>query len=429
MAQTYAVRTERMAKKIILCVDDEKIVLESLRGELEGKFSDAYALEFAESGDEALEVIEDLAAGGDELALVVTDYIMPGLKGDEVLTRIYASHPDALQIMLTGQANLEGITNAINNAKLYRYISKPWERSDLLLTIKEAVKSHEQEMELRQHQLILEDTVKVRTRELETALATLKESQAQLLVSEKMAVLGGLVAGVAHEINTPVGIGVTAASHLESKVQEVAQLYEEDELTKEGYEEFLNSAIEGSQIILRNLNAAANLIHSFKLVAVDQSSEAVRTFNLKEYINTILLSLQPELKQTRISTEIDCADDLRMTSYPGDISQIFTNLIMNSIAHGFNQGADAGAIKIEIKRDSGRAVIRYTDNGKGIPGEIIHKIFDPFFTTNRQAGRSGLGMHIVYNIVTQKLKGEILCKDTQSKGVLFVIGIPLTVAA
>ena len=418
-----------MNKRIILCVDDEKIVLESLRGELEGKFKDPYALEFAESGDEALEVVDDLIAQGDQLALVVTDYIMPGLKGDEVLARIYEKYPDARQIMLTGQANLEGITNAINNAKLYRYISKPWERSDLLLTIEEAIKSYAQEIQLREHQLILEDTVKVRTSELENALSTLKENQEQLLVSEKMAVLGGLVAGVAHEINTPIGIGVTAASHLESKIQEVAQLYQDDELTQDGYEEFLRGAIEGSQIILRNLETAANLVHSFKLVAVDQSSEAIRTFNLGEYINTILLSLQPELKQTRISIEVDCPDDLKMTSYPGDISQIFTNLIMNSITHGFNQGANAGQIKIEIRRDGADAQIRYMDNGKGIPSDIMHKIFDPFFTTNRQAGRSGLGMHIVYNIITQKLKGAISCKDTQSKGVLFVIRTPVTLAS
>lgn len=414
-----------MNKKIILCVDDEKIVLESLRGELEGKFPEPYALEFAESGDEALEVIEDLLADDDELVLVVTDYIMPGLKGDEVLAKVYEKSPDTRQIMLTGQANLEGITNAINNAKLYRYISKPWEKSDLLLTIREALKSHEQEMRIREHQATLEDTVKQRTRELEDALADLRNSQEQLLVSEKMAVLGGLVAGVAHEINTPVGVGVTAASHLESKVKEVARFYREGELTEEKYEEFLDNAIEGSQIILRNLRTAADLVSSFKLVAVDQSSEAMRDFNLKDYLHTIVQSLQPELKQARIAIEIDCPDDILMKSYPGDFSQIFTNLIMNSVAHGFNHGADAGSIRIEVKRDGGDAAIRYSDTGKGIPASIIHKVFDPFFTTNRQAGRSGLGMHIVYNIVTQKLKGTISCEDTASQGALFAIRTPI----
>lgn len=418
-----------MGKRIIICVDDEKIVLESLRGELAGKFKDPYVLEFAESGDEALEVIADLVADGDQLALVVTDYIMPGLKGDEVLSRVNAKYPDARQIMLTGQANLEGITNAINNANLYRYISKPWERSDLLLTVQEALKSYEQEIQIREHQANLENTVKIRTRELEDALATLRESQEQLLVSEKMAVLGGLVAGVAHEINTPVGIGVTAASHLESKIQEVTQLYRSDELTQEGYEEFLESATEGSQIILRNLKTAADLVHSFKLVAVDQSSEAIRTFDLREYIGAILMSLQPELKQTRIEVEVEGPDKLKMTSYPGDISQILTNLIVNSIAHGYNQGADPGTIRINIGQEGEMATINYTDDGKGIPAEIIHKIFDPFFTTNRQAGRSGLGMHIVYNLITQKLKGTISCKNNQAKGVLFVIKIPVAVTA
>jgi signal transduction histidine kinase len=416
-----------VSKKVILCVDDEKIVLESLRGELEGKFPDPYTLEFAESGDEALEVIDELRDSGDELALIITDYIMPGLKGDDVLIAVQEKCPDARQIMLTGQANLEGITNAINNASLYRYISKPWERNDLLLTINEALLSRERELKIREHQAILEETVKARTRELEQALADLKESQSQLLVSEKMAVLGGLVAGVAHEINTPVGIGVTAASHLESQVGEIAELYHKGELTQEGYEEFLNNAIEGSRIILRNLKTAADLVHSFKLVAVDQSSENSRTFNLSDYLDVILMSLQPELKQARITVEVDCPASLRMTSYPGDISQIFTNLIMNSIAHGFSQGANPGTIRIEARLEGNDAILRYTDDGKGIPGDILHKIFDPFFTTNRQGGRSGLGMHIVYNLVTQRLQGSITCKDTGSKGALFVIKVPVTI--
>lgn len=414
-----------MNKKIILCVDDEKIVLESLHSELEGELPEPYALEFAESGDEALEVIADLLAEGDELVLIVTDYIMPGFKGDEVLVKVYAESPDSRQIMLTGQANLEGITNAINNAKLYRYISKPWEKSDLLLTIREALKSHEQEMQIRKYQATLEDTVKQRTRALEEALADLRNSQEQLLVSEKMAVLGGLVAGVAHEINTPVGVGVTAASHLETKVQEVARLYRRGELTEEKYEEFLDNAIEGSQIILRNLRTAASLVSSFKLVAVDQSSEAMRDFNLKDYLHTIVQSLQPELKQTRISVDIDCPDDMLMKSYPGDFSQIFTNLIMNSLAHGFDQGAEAGNIRIAVKNEGGNALIRYSDTGKGIAADVIRKVFDPFFTTNRQGGRSGLGMHIVYNIVMQKLKGTISCEDTAGQGALFIIRTPI----
>lgn len=415
-----------MNKKIILCVDDEKIVLESLRSELEGELAEPYALEFAESGDEALEVIAELLEAGDELVLIVTDYIMPGFRGDEVLVKVYEESPDSRQIMLTGQASVEGISNAINNAKLYRYISKPWEKSDLLLTIREALKSHEQERQIRAYQATLEDTVRQRTRALEQALAELRDSQEQLLVSEKMAVLGGLVAGVAHEINTPVGVGVTAASHLESKVKEIASLYRNGELTEEKYEEFLDSAIEGSQIILRNLRAAAGLVSSFKLVAVDQSSEAMRDFNLNDYLHTIVQSLQPELKQTQIAIEIDCPGDLLMKSYPGDFSQIFTNLIMNSVAHGFNQGVDAGSIRIEVNKEGRTATIRYSDTGKGIPTEIIRKVFDPFFTTNRQGGRSGLGMHIVYNIVMQKLKGTISCEDTAGRGALFIIRTPIT---
>jgi signal transduction histidine kinase len=416
-----------MNNKVILCVDDEKIVLESLRSELEGKFEDQYILEFAESGAEALEVITELIADGDLLALIITDYLMPGLKGDEILAKMCKEQPDSKQIMLTGQASLEGITNAINNAKLYRYIAKPWEKSDLLLTIKEAIKSYEQEIQLKEHQKILEETVRQRTCELEKTLVELKESQDQLVASEKMAVLGGLVAGIAHEINTPVGVGVTAASHMESKIREIVKLYEEDELTREDYEEFLHTAIEGAQIILRNLQTAANLVSSFKQVAVDQSSEAVRAFKLRQYIDEILMTLNPELKYTKIRIEVDCPDDLALDSYPGDFSQIFTNLIMNSIAHGFNGGKDPGNIRIRIERDGAELVIRYSDDGMGIPDHILNRIFDPFVTTDRNSGRSGLGMHIIYNIITHRLKGSIVCENTLQKGALFVIRMPVTI--
>ncbi len=417
-----------MNRKVILCVDDEKIVLESLRSELEGHFGEEYDLEFAESGAEALEVITELIEAKDKLALIITDYLMPGIKGDEILARIFQEQPESKQIMLTGQANLEGITNAINNAKLYRYISKPWEKSDLILTISEAVKSYEQEMQIKQHHIILEETVRARTSELEQTLMYLKNSQEQLVASEKMALLGGLVAGIAHEINTPLGVGVTAASHLESQLRNVVRLYHDAELTKEEYEAFLDSAVEGIHILLRNLEAAANLVSSFKLVAVDQSSEALREFRIKEYLKSILLSLQPETKQAPINIEVDCPEDLVINSYPGDFSQIFTNLIMNSIMHGFNEGTESGTISIAVgKPDEEHIKILYTDTGKGISAEIIPRIFDPFFTTNRQSGRSGLGMHIVYNIITHHLKGTVACEDTASQGARFVITVPLII--
>ncbi len=417
-----------MNRKVILCVDDEKIVLESLRSELESHFSDEYDLEFAESGTEALEVITELVDANDKLALIITDYLMPGIKGDEILARIFQEQPESKQIMLTGHANLEGITNAINNAKLYRYISKPWEKSDLILTITEAVKSYEQEMQIKQHHVILEETVRARTRELEQTLMDLKNSQEQLVASEKMALLGGLVAGIAHEINTPLGVGVTAASHLESQLRNVVRLYQEAELTREEYENFLDSAVEGIHILLRNLEAAANLVSSFKLVAVDQSSEALREFKFKEYLKSILLSLQPETKQAPVQINVDCPEDLMIDSYPGDFSQIFTNLIMNSIMHGFNEGKESGSITIAVSRqDAGHIKILYSDTGKGIPAEIIPKIFDPFFTTNRQSGRSGLGMHIVYNIITHHLKGTVVCEESAAQGARFIITVPLKI--
>jgi signal transduction histidine kinase len=264
---------------------------------------------------------------------------------------------------------------------------------------------------------VLEQKVTERTRELE-------QSREQLVESEKMAALGGLVAGVAHEINTPVGNGVTAASSLNTSTKKIAESYRSGELTSEEYEEYLETALEGTEIILRNLTYAAELIKSFKMVAIDQSSEAKRDFNLGEYIKEVLLSLQPQLKNTKVKIGVECHKDIFLSSYPGAFSQIITNLVLNSLMHAYDKGSE-GNIRIQCSMDANFMTFHYTDDGKGIGPESINKIFDPFFTTNRQAGGTGLGMHILYNLVTQKLKGTINCQSSLGKGVCFKIRVPV----
>jgi len=282
--------------------------------------------------------------------------------------------------------------------------------------------------ELNEH---LEKKVDNRTRELKEAndelqntLMELKETQNYLIHAEKMASLGDLVAGVAHEINTPVGMSLTGITHFIDITNELNETYLKDEMSQDDFEKYLKYSLELSNSINSSLVKAANLIRSFKEVSVDQSSDAQRTFNMKDYLEEILLSLHHEIKRKKHNIHIDCEDDLVITSCPGSFSQILTNLIMNSFIHAF-KGNIVGNIIIEVQRDNDILFLTYTDDGRGIAQENLSKIFDPFFTTNRQDGGSGLGLNIIFNIVNTTLKGKIECSSLENIGVEFKIIIPL----
>ena len=260
---------------------------------------------------------------------------------------------------------------------------------------------------------------------LNDLLDTLKDAQDQLVQSEKMSALGGLVAGIAHEINTPVGISLTASSFLEQKTKAIEDLLMSDNMNKGDLEKYLKTASEASSIILTNLKRGASLIQSFKQVAVDQSNEELRYFNFSKCIDETLLSLKPNFKRGGHSVEVHIDDDIYLTNYPGVFSQIFTNLVINSIKHGFGDEITEGFMEIKASCGTEFLEIQYKDNGVGMDRETIAKIYDPFFTTKRSQGGNGLGMNIVYNLVTQKLKGEIQCKSVLSRGTTFSITIPV----
>jgi signal transduction histidine kinase len=260
--------------------------------------------------------------------------------------------------------------------------------------------------------------------ELRRTLEELQATQKQLLESEKMAALGGLVAGVAHEINTPLGVTVTAASHLQEEARRIGQLAAANTLTAEQLEQFHVAANESSEIILRNLNRADRLIRSFKQVAVDQSSEERRTIELGAYLNEILISLGPALRKTSLRVHVDCPEPVRVHTYPGAIYQIVSNLLMNSVFHAFAPG-QAGEIAITVKRSGNDVELTYRDNGKGMTEAVRARIFEPFFTTRRGEGGSGLGMHVVYNLVTQLLGGKIHVESTPGSGATFQIELPV----
>jgi signal transduction histidine kinase len=269
----------------------------------------------------------------------------------------------------------------------------------------------------------LEKTVQERTHDLQTTLEDLKLTQKQLVESEKMAALGALVAGVAHEINTPVGVSVTANSFLQQKTKDMLHVLEENKLKKSDLTGYLSAANESTQIISNNLKRASELVKGFKQVAVDQTSEVKREFGVKGYLEEIIFSLGPSMKGSNVDVQLGVSEDIIINSYPGVFSQIFTNLIINSLTHAFNKG-DKGTILIKVAKES-QLILEYRDNGKGMLPEVKKKIFDPFFTTNRANGGTGLGMHIVYNLVTQTLGGTITCESMHNEGTTFLINLPL----
>jgi PAS domain S-box-containing protein len=268
------------------------------------------------------------------------------------------------------------------------------------------------------------DALSKQVEETTRALERLREAQAQLVRTEKLAGLGAMVAGMAHEINTPVGVGVTAASTLQARATELKKQYESAELKRSDLEQFVAIADESTAIILRNLQRAAALTMGFKQLTVDQTSGERREFELKPYVNEVLLSLAPKLKKTTHRVEVDCPGDLILDSYPGAFAQILTNFITNSLIHGF-EGRESGHIRITVRPEQQWVTLLYSDDGCGIPREHLSRVFDPFFTTKRGSGGSGLGLHIVYNLVTQLLGGTIEVSSEPGRGAEFSLRFPL----
>ncbi|MCV2885751.1 ATP-binding protein [Aestuariibacter sp. AA17] len=288
------------------------------------------------------------------------------------------------------------------------------------------------EEEQRKLQASLEEKVNQRTvalkeanQELIQTLEKLHQFQRQLVQNEKMASLGDMVAGVAHEVNTPIGLGVTASTMMLDRLEQLTKEFESKTLKASSLEKFIGEGKENLNIIYRNLNRAAELISSFKQVAVDQSSETSRVFSFGQLMDEILLSLRPKLKKEKHHINVKCDSDLYIESKAGPINQIMINLIMNSVIHGF-EFMDSGEIDIDVSLiDDNKLKLIYKDNGKGIPEHLRKRIFDPFVTTKRGQGGSGLGMHLVYNLVTQALNGSISINSQEGSGVEFQIIFPV----
>lgn len=274
--------------------------------------------------------------------------------------------------------------------------------------------------------LVSERESRQRAVELAQTLENLEMTQAHLIESEKMASLGGLVAGVAHEINTPIGIGVTAASTLADHTEKAVAAYESKQLKGSALTTYFDIALRSSRLILNNLDRVSELVQSFKQTAVDQTHLEQRRFEVKKYLQDTLLTLMPHLKKTPHHILVSGDEQLEINSYPGALSQVITNLIMNSLRHAYPEDK-AGTLRFDITEDNHLVKIVYSDDGCGIPAQHLGKIFEPFFTTARAQGGTGLGLHIVYNLVTQKLQGTIQVQSEIGVGTTFILRLPLTV--
>ncbi len=328
-------------------------------------------------------------------------------------------------------------------AMYYREVRTPTEAELALISTAShlagiALQRHRRLRELTLHREHLEVLVAARTaaltsaveradrinRELSGALATLSKAKDELVRRDKLAALGVLVAGIAHELNTPIGNSVVAATSLAERTHEL-RAHLAQGLRRSELERFLDAAGEAGELLVRNLKRAASLVAGFKQIAVDQTSAERRQFSLTALLTDLAAPLQVAAKASHVRMEHDIAASLQMDSYPGPLSQVVTELVDNCLAHAF-AGRNDGVIRIEARADGATLSITVADNGAGMAPDVQSNIYDPFFTTNSAGGRSGLGLHVVHNIVSNVLGGTISLDSAEHAGACFTLLLPAT---
>jgi len=275
-------------------------------------------------------------------------------------------------------------------------------------------------VEMKQYQDVLQQT----NEQLAKTVEQLQSTQEALVESNTLASLGGLVAGVAHELNTPIGVAVTSASYLTEQFRQIEVLHQKGAMTELDFTGCLSKSMEISDVLESNLLRAANLISSFKQVAVDQTHFFAENFDLKEYLSTVIASLSPEIKGTGLAIHLVVPDEISLKSFPGAFAQVVVNLLQNCLRHAFDAG-EAGDLTIKAESRDDMAVIRFIDDGKGISPEDLPHIFKPFYTTKKGKGGTGLGLNILYNLIHQKLEGSIEVLSQLGHGTEFKITVPL----
>ena len=359
------------------------------------------------------------------------------LKDDTELKQLQYSYNQVIDDLIASQSKLDQAQVDLKTA------NRKLDDQNLLLEQEVAKKTaalsqimldlEEQKDELLSKQLTLrqeidgrqfvEQELRKRNEELAGSMETLESAQQQLIESERMASLGGLVAGITHDVNTPLGVGVTAASFLIERINTLEAAFNDKSITQTQMTSFIEEAGQTTHLLMNNLNRASELIASFKQVAVDQTSEAERRLDLNSYLDEIIQSLKPSFKNNHHTIDVECDESINIMCAPGAIAQIVTNLVMNSVMHGFEHKVN-GHIKIKVEASEQEVVMHYSDDGIGLLPEHLDSLFDAFFTTKRAKGGSGLGTHIIYNLVTQTLNGQIEAKSTTGQGLQYTIRFP-----
>ncbi|MBF0274164.1 MAG: hybrid sensor histidine kinase/response regulator [Nitrospinae bacterium] len=391
-------------KQVILIIDDSEINRALLNHLLMGEYSILLANDGYQGVEMALKHLPDL---------ILLDILMPNIDGYETI-KIIKNNELISKIPVVFISGLDSVEDERIGLDLGAtdYISRPFAPPIVIARIRNILISVKQR-----------DLVEKQTKELKEAYESLKHSQNQLIEAEKFIYLGELVAGVAHELNTPIGIGVTTASHLRDVTNKISDAFSNNTLKKSKFDHYVKSINDSSNLILSSLQRSSELIKSFKLVAADQGLSEKKSFNLNDYLNSILTVLNPEIKKSGHIVNVKCPEQLCITNYPGAFSSIIANFFMNSQKHAYKDRTK-GEMNIIVSEEDQDVVLIFKDNGQGITSALEKKIFEPFFTTKRNEGRAGLGLHIVYNTVVNILKGNIRCEGNPGKGAQFIIRFP-----
>lgn len=393
----------------IVIVDDTAANLAVLCTMLE---QNGYSARPALTADLALAAIE--AAPPD---LILLDVRMPGMNGFDMCATL-KNDPRFADIPIIF---ISASTDAIDKVQAFRsggvdYITKPFNIEEVLARVGLHVRLS-----------TLTASLQLTNTELTEALDSLTAAQERLVESEKLAALGSLVAGFAHEVNTPLGIAITAVSSLENEAKAFDPLLSYA-ANDERLVELRDFLCESAEISMANLQRADSLMETFKRVAVDRSRTELQLFAPVQYIEELVQTLRPVLKIENHQVVIEGDRDLIVESDAGALSLVITNLVMNSIHHGYLEGDGPGRFAVSIHKEADTVIVVYTDDGRGIDSEIIKQVFDPFFTTGRGAGRTGLGLHIVHNIVTQVLRGSIDLDSPPGEGCRFTLTLPIRIS-
>ncbi len=386
----------------ILIVDDSLSYLAALLDRLERH---GFMIVLAQSAAEGL-----MRAEFAEPDLILLDVVMPGVDGFEACRRLKASKAtrDIPVIFMTGLTDPKQKVAGFDAGGV-DYITKPFQIEEVLARINTHL------------------ALRKANRELQDMVAALAKAREDLVRNEKLAGLGAMVAGIAHELNTPIGNSLMAATTFEVQANDIHHhLQHEGGVTRKEFEFFIKNAQLTTEILSRNLNRAADIVTNFKQVAVDQTSSQRRSFLLAEVVAGNVLTLQPTIKRTPFVIQQRIPDDIMMESYPGPLGQVLTNLVNNAILHGYD-GRNVGLIDISASQNGqGWVTLSVEDHGVGIKKDDLARIFDPFFTTKLGVGGSGLGLHIVHNIVVEILGGSIDVVSELGGGTRFTLTLPIS---